>query len=105
MLVLPNKVASVWQKFLDDNRVLVYKYIVREIKRGLEQEKNSIDLFRFEDGSMTSTIVSAQYIHTLEYALSLFIKAEEFEYAGRTEAVMRMYYAQVLINETKNKRT
>jgi len=49
--------------------------------------------------------VSAQYIHTLEYALSLFIKAEEFEYAGRTEAVMRMYYAQVLINETKNKRT
>ena len=100
MLVLPNKSAVVWDRFLTENKVLVYKYIVREIKKGLQQETDTIDLFRFEDNTMYAWIPKTKVLQTLNEAIQLFIKSEEYEYAQKTVNIVNSYHINNLIKES-----
>lgn len=101
MLVLPNKTSAIWQKFLDENKVLVYKYIVREIKRNVNDTTERIDLFKFEDDSMHAWIPRTDILKTLNDALKIFITAEEYEYADKTNKLIKDYQIDKLIEETK----
>lgn len=101
MLVLPNKSAFVWNKFLKENEVLVYKFIVKEIKKNLYNESKRIDLFKFEDETMIAWIPKDKIMDTLEQAMKIFVKSEEYEYARKTDNIIKQYYINKLINDTK----
>lgn len=101
MLVLPNKSAKVWDKFLKENEVLVYKYIVKQIKNNLDTDVDRIDLFKFEDGSMFAWVPRKEILNTLSHALEMFIKKEEYEYARKTDNLIKQYHINKLIAETK----
>lgn len=100
MLVLPNKSAVVWDKFLTENKVLVYKYIVREIKKSLSTNDERVELFKFEDNTMYAWIPKLKVLQTLDEALQIFIKAEEYEYAQKTTDIITKYHVNKLINES-----
>jgi hypothetical protein len=100
MLVLPNKSAQVWEKFITENKVLVYKYIVREINRNLSVNTERIDLFKFEDNSMFAWIPRPKILDTLEEAFKIFVKAEEYEYAQKTKDVIIKYKVDKVIEES-----
>ena len=102
MLVLPNKSAIVWDRFLTENKVLVYKYIVREIKKGLFSDTEKIELFRFEDNTMFAWVPKNKAMDTLAEALKIFIDAEEYEYAQKTNNIINSYHINKLIKESKN---
>ena len=101
MLVLPNKSAVVWEKFLTENKVLVYKYIVREVKKNLETNNDKIDLFKFEDNTMYAWIPKNKVLQTLNEAMKIFIKEEEYEYAQKTDAIIKQYYINKVIQDSK----
>lgn len=101
MLVLPNKSAVVWDKFLTENKVLVYKYIIREIKRCLYDDKEKIYLFKFEDDTMLAWIPKEKVLQTLNEAFQIFVKEEEYEYAQKTNNIINMYHINKLIDSTK----
>jgi hypothetical protein len=101
MLILPNKSAVVWEKFLTENKVLVYKYIVREVKKNLEIDKDKIDLFKFEDNTMYAWIPKNKVLQTLNEAMKLFIKEEEYEYAQKTDVIIKQYYINKVIQDSK----
>lgn len=100
MLVLPSKSAVVWDKFLTENKVLVYKYIVREIKRCLYDKNERIYLFKFEDDTMFAWIPKTKVLQTLEDAVDIFVDAEEYEYAQKTKNVINQYHIYKLIKES-----
>ena len=100
MLVLPNKSAVVWDKFLTENKVLVYKYIVREIKKHIDDSSEKIELFKFEDNSMFAWIPRGKILLTLTEALKVFISTEEYEYASKTNSIITEYHINKLINES-----
>ena len=100
MLVLPNKSAQVWDKFITENKVLVYKYILRELNRNLTTTNERIELFKFEDESMFAWIPRRKVLDTLDEALKIFVKAEEYEYAQRTKDLMIKYQVDKLIKES-----
>jgi hypothetical protein len=100
MLVLPSKSAVVWDKFLTENKVLVYKYIVREIKRCLYDDEEKIYLFKFEDNTMFAWVPKDKALQTLEDALGIFVKEEEYEYAQKTKSVIDKYHVYKLIKES-----
>lgn len=100
MLVLPNKSAQVWDKFITENKVLVYKYIVREIHRNLTTNNERIELFKFEDNSMFAWIPRPKVLDTLDEAFKIFVKAEEYEYAQKTKDLMVKYQVDKLIKES-----
>jgi hypothetical protein len=101
MLVLPNKSAIVWDRFLKENEVLVYKYIVREIRKNLETDVDRIELFKFEDDTMFAWVPRDEILTTLTQAMKLFIKKEEYELARKTDGIIKQYHINKLINETK----
>lgn len=101
MLILPNKSAVVWEKFLTDNKVLVYKYIIREVKRNLDTKSDKIDLFKFEDGTMYAWIPKNKILQTLNEAMKIFISEEEYEYAQKTDAIIKQYYINKVIQESR----
>jgi hypothetical protein len=100
MLVLPSKSAQVWDKFIKENQVLVYKYIVRTIRNGLRTDNDRIDLFKFEDNTMFAWVPRNKALITLEDALQIFIKAEEYEYAEKTKNLITKYHIDNLIKES-----
>lgn len=100
MLVLPNKSAQVWDKFIKENQVLVYKYIVRAIRDGLKTDEEKIDLFKFDDNTMFAWVPRNKALITLEDAMQVFIKAEEYEYAAKTKNIITRYYIDKLIDES-----
>jgi hypothetical protein len=100
MLVLPNKSAVVWDKFLTENKVLVYKYIVREIKKHMNENVEKIELFKFEDNSMFAWVPKSKILITLNEALKIFISAEEYEYASKTNLIITEYHINKLISES-----
>ena len=100
MLVLPNKSSVVWDKFLKENKILVYKYIVREIKKNIGKEFEKIELFKFEDSSMCAWIPKEKILLTLNEALKIFISTEEYEYASKTTGIITEYHINKLINDS-----
>ena len=102
MLVLPTKSAVVWDKFITENKVLVYKYIVREIKKGIETNQKKIELFKFEDGSMFAWVPRSKVLDTLTDAMKVFLKYEEYEYARKTDNIIRQYHVENLIKESNS---
>jgi hypothetical protein len=100
MLVLPNKTSAIWDRFLKENQVLVYKYIVREIKRNIDVEQDRIDLFKFEDDTMYAWIPTNKVLKTLQTAMKIFINAEEYEYARKTDNIIKSYHINKLIKDT-----
>lgn len=92
-----------WDRFLKENEVLVYKYIVKEIKKHLEDDVERIDLFKFEDGSMFAWVPREEILNTLTHAMKMFVKKEEYEYARKTDSVIKQYHINKLIAETKHK--
>lgn len=100
MLVLPNKTSFVWEKFLQENKVLVYKYIVRTIKKEMSNNRERIDLFKFEDGSMHAWIPSNRILKFLDDAMKLFVEKEEYEYADRVSRLIKQYHIDKLIRES-----
>lgn len=100
MLVLPSKNARIWERFLEENQTLVYKYIVREIKKGIKENKDVVDLFKFDDNSMHAWVKKSNYLTTLQSAMDVFIKAEEYENARKTDEVIKMYHIEKVIRES-----
>lgn len=100
MLVLPSKSIVIWERFLRENKILVYKYIIQKVKKGIENNSETIPLFKLEDESMSTWIEHSNFPITLSTALDVFIKAEEYEYAAKTKKIINMYYINKLIKES-----
>lgn len=100
MLVLPSRSIIIWERFLRENRVLIYKYIVQQVKKGIENNTEIIPLFKLEDGSMRTWIDQSNFPVTLDTALEVFIDAEEYEYAAKTKKIISMYHIDKLIKES-----
>jgi hypothetical protein len=102
MLVLPSNAKNIWNRFFNENKVLVYKYVVREIKKAIDKNEEVISLFQFEDSSFTATLKKQSFVETLNEAIKLFVKEEEFEYAEKTKKIINEYLIETVIKESQN---
>jgi hypothetical protein len=103
MLVIPNKAQSIWSDFLKQNKVLVHKYVVREIKKAYTVGNSDADLFKFEDGKFHTKVPRKNFVKTLHDAKELFIKEQEFEYAGEVSKLINTIVIEDLIKDTLTK--
>lgn len=100
MLVLPSKTAKIWHKFLVENKVLVYKYILKQVAKGLSKDLELVYLFEFEHSKEAAWIPKSNYLTALQEALRTFVKAEEYELAAQATEVINTYYIDQLLNDT-----
>ena len=83
MIQLPTTSVGTLRKFLAEHRDVMFKYIVKEIERGVKNEKDKITLFQFGDTRYVASLSQGEYVVALKQALGFFVKKELYEEAGR----------------------
>jgi hypothetical protein len=100
MLELPDKSPAVWNQFFRENKPLVFKYVVKQIHKGIKQGLPKVDLIKFTQGS---TFVDADnYLYMLQSALQVFVRAEEYEWAAKTQTIINTHYIEKVIQESES---
>lgn len=100
MLKLPDKSPQVWQRFFKENRPLVYRYIIRQVKKGMDENLPKVALFKFENHPHENFVHQENYLKVLHEALTVFIKVEDYESASRTKKLIDEYHINKLIRES-----
>lgn len=100
MIVFPDKPAPVIKHFLDQNKPLVYKYIVKKIKHAINSNLESVDVFRHHN--KVETIKQQDFEKMLDHAIVEFCKIEDYETAAITKKLMDKLKINKLIDDSKS---
>lgn len=100
MLNLPDKSPEIWNKFFKENKPLVYRYVIKQIKLAIDADLPEIALFCFGNTDTKAMAYEKNYIMTLEDALKVFVEAEDYEYADQTRKILDAYYINKVIKES-----
>lgn len=103
ILVLPLKSPHILNKFVEENRSLVYKYILKMLSKAIKKKMEKIDLFRLGDTPFIAKIEKQNYVNTLNDLLSHFASSsvEEYELANRCKKLIQKHQNNLLLEETK----
>lgn len=101
MLELPDKSPAVWQRFFEENRPLVYRYIVKQISNGIDGNLPKVPLFTFKNSPKENWAYQRDYEMILNDAMKAFIKAEDYEGAAKAKKLLDKLYINKLITESK----
>ena len=105
MFKLPNKPYHVIQKFLNDNRPLVFKYIIKKVKWAIQQDVVYVELFEIPTATKNRHVAivnEVDYEKILEQAIQVCSDAEEYETAAKAREVIEIYrikYIDKLLND------
>lgn len=99
MLELPDKSPAVWTRFFKENKSLVYRYVIKQIKTAIEKNNSKIELFKFKNGK-TNILYERDYVMVLEDALNSFVKEEDYERANEAKKLIESYYINLVIKES-----
>lgn len=103
MLILPDKSISIWKTFWDENKILVYKYIVKQVKAAIEKGDQKAILFGFEANNMTVWVERDRFVESLDKALQTFIREEYYEYAAKTQKIIDQFLIDEVIKDSQQK--
>lgn len=100
MLNLPSKKFSTIHKFLHENDVLVYRYMVLSISRAIRDKRDKTELFSFGGAGENIAIVKQKdYEQVINDAIVKFANAEEYEYAAYARDLLHKWKIEQIINE------
>jgi predicted alpha/beta-fold hydrolase len=98
MITFPNKPAPVIKHFLDQNKQLVYKYLLVKIKHAVKNNLNEVEVF--QHNSKVESIKKNDFQKTLEHAIQEFCKVEDYENAAVGKKILDRIKIQNLIDST-----
>lgn len=90
MLIFPSNSVEDFNRFVIENTVLTAKYVLRQIKKAIQEEQTTVTLFRLGETPYISKISETEYPIALEHYKSLFSNAEEYELAQECQFVLDM---------------
>ena len=83
MLNLPPKPFPVIQKFLHENKLTVYKYLVKQVRKGIREDLEKVELFQINPvhshQKHTAIVKQKDYEIVLQDAMQYAIKEEDYE--------------------------
>lgn len=100
MLILKNKSISTVQKFIQENKILVYRYMVLSIADAVRNKKNKTEFFSFGINTEHLAIArSTEYEQILTDAITHFAEAEKYEYAAHARDTLHKWKVEQLLND------
>lgn len=103
MLKLPSKSFATIQKFLQENDILVYRYMVLSISRAIRDRKDKTELFSFGgEGENIAVVRQTDYETVIKDAISKFAQAEEYELAAFARDLLQKWKIEQVISENNN---
>jgi len=109
MLNLPPKPFPVIQKFLHENKLTVYKYLVKQIRKGIREDLEKVELFQINtihsSQKHTAIIKQKDYEVVLQDAMQYAVNEEDYETAAKVRDTLQLYkYKNInkLLNDIKS---
>ncbi len=94
MLNLPPKPFYIIQKFLNENRLVVYKYLIKQIKKGIRENLDKVELFQINPINNKHTHIAvvrqSDYEIVLKDAMKNSIEEEDYETAAKARDILQM---------------
>ena len=110
MLNLPAKPFPVIQKFLHENKLVVYKYLVKQVRKGIREDLDKVELFQIAPTHThkkhTAVVNKKDYENVLQDAIKCAIEEEDYETAAKARDTIQLYKDKSitkLLNEIKPK--
>lgn len=95
MLNLPPKPFPVIQKFLHENKLTVYKYLVKQIRKGIREDLEKVELFQINtihnQQKHTAVVKQKDYEVVLQDAMQYAVKEEDYETAAKARDALQLY--------------
>lgn len=93
MFKLPDKSFHVLQKFLTENRPLVFKYMVKKIKTAIVKDVPQVELFEFSSPNKkhVAMVKSSDFEKVLEQAIEACVEVEDYETAEKAKQTISLY--------------
>lgn len=82
MTILPSTSLKGLELFYKENKPLVFRYIVKKIKEGIESHSPRVEFWRFSDSQTLAEAKEENYSDILAQAQTVFISAEMYEDAA-----------------------
>jgi hypothetical protein len=110
MLNLPPKPFPVIQKFLHENKLTVYKYLIKQIRKGIRENLEKVELFQINtvyssQKQHTAVIKQKDYEVVLQDAMQYAVREEDYETAAKARDTLQLYkYKNInkLLNDIKS---
>jgi predicted alpha/beta-fold hydrolase len=98
MIKFPSKPAPVIKHFLDQNKQLVYKYLLVKINHAVKNNLDTVEVF--QHNSKVESIKKKDFEKTLDHAIKEFCKVEDYENAALCKKVISKITINNLIDST-----
>ena len=107
MLILPPKPFKTIQLFLNENKPLVYKFMVKQVTRGIRNKMDKVELFQITNTNGSDPFVAVvkytQYHTVLEDAIKYCVSVEDYETAAKARDSLQLL-KETEINKLLNER-
>jgi protein-arginine kinase activator protein McsA len=94
MLNLPPKPFPVIQRFLNENKLVVYKYLVKQVRKGIRKDLDKVELFQITQLNTshkhTAVVKRDDYQIVLQDAMKYAIKEEDYETAAKARDTLQL---------------
>jgi hypothetical protein len=83
LIVLPNDNPFVLKQFTELHTDLVFKYILKRIRKAVREDMSFVNLFQFGNTRRLAQIARPEYESQLNSLMEYFVKKEDYELAAR----------------------
>ena len=95
---LPMSSPTLIQKFITENRGVVYVYLLKMLKKAIRKDWPKVDLFRLGDTPFIAKIERKDYTSTLTDLMNYFTSIEDYEKATQCRDLIN---ASIINNECR----
>ena len=96
---LPLKSPHVLSQFIEENRDLVYSYLLKMLNKAIKHNWLKVDLFRLGNTPFVAKIERKDYENTLNDLLSFFVSVEKYERANDCKKLIQKHKLNLLLEE------
>jgi hypothetical protein len=81
IIVLPFDNPQLMPSFTENNKHLVYHYVLKKMKRAIRNKMETLPLFQFGNTDKVAQLTKPGYEHHLKLMMEYFVKIEDYESA------------------------
>jgi hypothetical protein len=101
MLILPTDSMPTLQYFMNNNRELVYSFLLTRMKDAIEHNWTSMEIFRVGKTNFVARIDQENYEQSIIDMKNFFVEKQEYEKAAMCSALLDKHRVNMMLQSQK----
>lgn len=99
-MVLPFDDPQLLSHFAETNREVVYKYLLKRLKKAIHQNMDGVRIFQFNNPNKVAEINRDKYESQLDTMMRWFVETEDYESAGECRDLIRKITKKNVVDQS-----